>query len=128
MSNFSIEKLAGEPIIVITHHADFSFERDLAESNTAAFELIDNATEPLAYIIDTREVSYSIEDFARAAAVSIHGKTSTFNHANVKLTVVISDVPLVELAARGVNTDPFGNLKVPVVRTYEEALDMARGE
>lgn len=127
MPAFILERLPNDPVLLLTLHADYSAVRDLPKSNPAVFDKLETASEPVFYVIDTRQVSFTIEDLIQAASTTSRGNQSTFNHPNVRGVIIITSDDAVKMAIRGLDSEAFGYVKVSVASTLDEALEQVRG-
>ncbi len=127
MSTYKIEKLPGEPILVHTTFEGWSMADDLPASIDQAMEHLDAADEPLYYISDLSSgLRLSLQDVILGANWTARGGNAVFHHPNLREMLVVTDTRLIELAARGLDSEAFGNVPVSVFGTLEEALEYAR--
>lgn len=122
MSNFTLEQLPDQPVLWLTLQPSYVAERDLAASNPAVYDALERAQAPLHYIIDTRHVSFTIEDMLQVASATSRGEKSTFNHPNTRGVIVITENTTVKMALAGLDSDVFGHVKVSVAASEAEAL------
>ncbi len=108
--SYTVDLLPGEPIILEVIGKDFQADKHIMGLIGEVNRRLDDASGPMAYIIDVREASLSLDDII----------------AGANGTARVSGSRIVELAARGMNSAIFGHVKMEVFKTLEEALDMAR--
>ncbi len=127
MSTYEIEKLPGEPILVCTLSETWSVADDMLATIDQAMEHLDAADEPLYYIHDvSRGLKLDLKDVILATNQVARGSNALFHHPNFKKYLVVTDLKLFELAAKGLDSEIFGNVPVAVFETLEEALEHAR--
>lgn len=127
MSNFNLEFLPDEPILLFTATTDYSIARDLPISNPQVFAMLESVTEPIFYIVDARQLTISIVDIVQVVSSALRGKTSTFSHPNVRTVVIISTNRTIKMAASGIGAkDHKKEAHMHIVSTMEEALDYCR--
>jgi hypothetical protein len=125
-STYNLELLPGEPILFIEIGSDYSVYRDFPEVQARGREILNAASQPIYMLFDTRELRMTFDDLIHGANVSARGEDSLFHHPNIARIIVISSSSMIKLAVKGMNNDIFGNLKMNVFDTPEEALAYAR--
>jgi hypothetical protein len=127
MSTHQIEKLPGEPILVSTMPEARNVTDDLLTTIDQIMEHLDAADEPLYYIANfSRGMKLSLQDVIRAANQAARGSNTMLHHPNLREFLVVTDTRIIDLAARGLDSEIFGNVPVSVFQTLEEALEYAR--
>jgi hypothetical protein len=127
---FRIEQLPDEPIIMVSVSSEFSVARDMEHSEDELRTLLDGMSEPVFLIAEAQKISSGGVDnlvaaFNRGAR---QGKQPLWHHPNLREIVIVSTSGLVKLAAKGVDSPIFGNLKMSVFDTPEEALAYTRSQ
>ena len=119
---YSIEKLPDAPILIITHES----KQLLAEMGRLMDEikpLLDAQQEPVFLVMDIRRLGIAVEDLAAAASAAARGPGALLHHPNVRENLLVSSAGLVKLGAQGLRTATFGNTKIRVFDTTEQALE-----
>jgi hypothetical protein len=119
------DQLPGERILIETYSADFSHANESAAALEQTLSLFDRQTKPIIFIMDISATNFSLDDVIAASSLATRQK-QVFKHPNVLQTIMVTESRLVDLAARGLNSPIFGNVKVQVFKTVEEALSYAR--
>ncbi len=125
MPPYTIDLLPDEPIIFQVMGKEYQVTKHLESSASEIGRLLDTASQPLALIVDLREVSLGLDDIIGGANAATR-MNGLFRHSNLRKTVLITSSRIIELAARGMNTPIFGHMKMEVSKTLEEAMAMAR--
>jgi hypothetical protein len=127
MNTYEIEKLPGEPILVHTMLEGWSVADDLPANIDQAVEHLDAANEPLYYIANfSNGLKLDLKDVILAANQAARGGNAMFHHPNFRELLVVTDARLLDLAAKGLDSEVFGNVPVAVFGALEEALAYAR--
>lgn len=119
---FRIEQLPDAPIIICTQQ-DLNIESELATVLARECALLDEQTEPVFMIHDTRGLSVDLEDMMKSASAAARGQGALAHHPNLRENIVVTDVPLVRMAAQGARSATFGMVTVSVFETLEAALE-----
>ena len=122
----TIERLPDEPIVKVTLLAGFDFGDDMVEGNKPSFELLDSLDNPVFWILDMRQAKLGLEQLISSASMMTRGERPLWKHPMIRQTVIVSNASMIQLAAKGLNSDIFGNIAVKVFGTTEEAVDYAR--
>lgn len=123
--SFSLEKLPDEPIIIGTIAGVGALDETSSFVNQLT-SLLDNEPGPLYFIIDMSQYSLSLEEMLTGTNQTTRGSMAFHNHPNLAGTIIISSSRMVKLAAKGMNTELFGNVHVKVFETMDDALAFAR--
>lgn len=123
---FKNEKLPGEPIIMNTTYENWEVHKHQAEGTADVIALMEEAGEPIYYICDLRRLSFSMQDLIYSANMGTRETGALLTHPLMKEFLVVTNARLIELAAKGLSSDIFGNVAVKVFETPEDALAYAR--
>jgi hypothetical protein len=126
MSAFKVETLPGEPIMVSTLFETWSVSNDLSATVDQLVAHLDAADGPLYYISRFSGLRLTLQDLIVAANQAARGSSALLHHPNLRKLLLVTDLKLFELAARGLDSEVFGNVPVSVFQTFEEALEYAR--
>ena len=124
---YHIEKLPGKPIIIAALQADFKIANDWEEFISKLMALLDDQPEPVFYISDLRQASFSFDDLLTGTNLATRGSSAVLKHPNVRENLVITTSSMLKLAAKGLNSVTFGNIDVKVFDSVEEALAYCQG-
>jgi hypothetical protein len=128
MAAYNVEKLPDLPIIVVQVLEDWDSGRDapLAMDEVAAF--LDESEEPLYYCSDlTQSPRWGLSDVISVANLAARGR-NIVKHPNLKGVIAITTDKMIDLAARGMNSEIFGNVSVKVFPTLDELVEYVRSE
>ena len=120
--NYKVEVLPGEPIILATISKQFSVANDMARSDAEVRTALDKASEPMALVVDAREVSLGLDDVIQGTNRGSRGEQPILQHPNLKELLFVTPNALVKAAIRGLNSVTFGNVNARAFDTVEEAL------
>ena len=126
--SYSIEKLPGDPVIIGMFSDGFSVANHLEPFLDELKGLLDDQAEPVYYVVILDGLSLSLEDLLVSTNVSSRGDNPALHHPNLRGTIAVTDSKMIKLAAKGMNSDLFGNLRVDVFETAEEALAFVRSQ
>jgi hypothetical protein len=123
----TVQKLPNEPIVLDKVSADYRLSVELPIGISKLFEVADGLTEPVFWIVDVSEVQdMTIEDILTGTELLIKGKKPLYRHPNIREVLYISTSRLIRMAAAGLISEVFGNLKIRVFENLESALQYAR--
>ena len=128
MTAYNVEKLPDLPVIVVTVLEDWDSGRDapLALDSVTAF--LDETEEPLYYCSDlTQSPRWGLSDVISVANLAARGRNIA-KHPKLKGVIAITTDRMIDLAARGMNSEVFGHLSITVFPTLDEALESLRSE
>jgi hypothetical protein len=126
MATATFDKLPDEPIVIVTVTGDpddlSDSERDISQLRS----LFDRISESVFLILDMTNAEVGFDGLLRGASNAYRGDNPTFRHPNIREILHVSDDPGLELAARGMDSEMFGNVKIHLFETLSEALAYAR--
>lgn len=123
----TVQKLPNEPIVLDKVSADYRLSVELPSAISKLFELADGLIEPVFWIVDVSEVKeMTIEDILTGTELLIKGKKPLYRHPNIREVLYVSTSRLIRMAAAGLASEIFGNLKISVFDNLESALQYAR--
>jgi hypothetical protein len=128
MSEFTVEKLPDEPIVLVWLSSSKRLETtDDFEKNRRLFnDLLDSLEEPIYFIYDLSDVKFELSDVVVGANRGAGSPAGSLRHPNVKEVIAVTKSKLINLAARGLKSAVFGNVPVSIFETRDEALAYAR--
>jgi hypothetical protein len=130
MEGYTIEKLPCEPIIFTRLSVSVSFDDGDPDPEGAlqVKELMDSQEEPFYYIFDLGEVKFDLTNLILAANRGAGSEGMTLRHPMIREVLVVTQSKLINLAAKGLNSEAFGNVPTSVFDTINDALDYARAQ
>lgn len=118
--------LSDEPIVVVNIESDYVIARDMGPSTTDGRTLLVSFKEPVFWIIDASQVKLNVNDVINASNQGTRGHEPLWHHPNIRELLLVTQSKLVQMAASGVKSLPFGNLEVKVFGLLDEALAYCR--
>ncbi len=124
--SYVLEQFPEEFVILVTCGQDFHLAQEL-DSMVADILHRSTAGSRSSYlIIDMRGVSFGFDSVIATANRARSDKDSVFHHPTIEQVIFVTDSRLMELSARGLNTEMFGHISVPVFHSVEEARGYVR--
>lgn len=121
----SLEKLPNEPIIIF---AVGEQGEENAPVTDELLSLLDSLPEPVTLIFDLTNFKASFQDMLLGIKTSSTGETSLMRHPKIKQYLSVTDSKALQMIAKGMDTVTFGNIKITVFPTLDEALAHARSQ
>jgi hypothetical protein len=128
MKPYTLDLLPGEPILYSVLSADFNLMQDLPHYASEILPLLESLPEPVYYIADIRALSPGLMDVIQGANLVARGNTAYLRHPKMKMNIGVIDSKILEMAAKGLNSEVFGFVKVVMFTTPEEAFAFARAQ
>jgi hypothetical protein len=125
--SYIIDRIGGEPIIVVTFCADFHVGTEMALMTAELHEMVNQIGQGVTIINNLVDASFSLNEVIEAANLARRQEVSLFHHPNVRQIVGVSSSKLITLSAKGLGHATFGSLSLPMFASIDEALDYARG-
>lgn len=126
MSTYSVQILPDAPVILSTAFDTWRVSTDMTPFIEDFLEQIQQIDYPVYYIADLSEWRPNFNDVVMAANQAARSANAMLHHPMVREFLVVTDMRLVDLAARGLNAEVFGSVPVKVFQTVDEALAYAR--
>lgn len=124
--NYTIQRLLGEPIILGKAFAAWNTAADMPAFTEHLLRLLDEGDDPVFWIADMSDWRPDVMELIITAHEMARSTTALTRHPKIREVIAISQLPGVELAAKGLNSEAFRFTRVHVFRTVDEALDYAR--
>jgi hypothetical protein len=124
--SFRVERLAGEPILLVTVPEDFDVKNDLPAAIKQIREILDGSEEPVYHTHDVHPFQMSFDDMMAAMRLLTQGEMAILRHPNIREVLVAADDTMIRAAAKALALVPYGGLPVRVFETLDEALAYAR--
>ena len=122
---YTIEKVPDAPIVIMVHDSRQSPE-ELQEVIAAVSATVDAQPEPVFMVLDIHKLDLGVDDLISAASTGARGPGAVLHHPKIRENLVVSSKSVVKMAMKGLTTATFGNVKVRVFKTQEEALGYCR--
>ena len=87
--------------------------------------ILSQAEVPVFLIMDLSQVSMTIDGVIRSSNRLARGPDAPFHHPMCKGVAIVTTERIAQLVVRGLQTETFGNLRVCVCSTVENALQHA---
>lgn len=126
MSTATLKKLTDEPIMILTVTGSIADLGDSEQERTQLISLLDAVSEPVFFILDMSNAKLNLDRLMRGSHDAYLGASPTFKHPNIREILQVSDDPGLELAASGLDSDLFGNVRIQQFKTLDAALAYAR--
>ena len=124
---FSVEKLPNEPIMFTVLGDEYSIAADVEKTIAEIHRVLDTCTEKVYSITDITHLSFNATDVVYGAN-AVTRQFQVLKHPKIIENIIITQNSIMKLAADGVNRPIFGNIKVQVFATAEEAFVYVRGK
>lgn len=123
---YTVELLPVERTLLTTFDEDFR----LAQHGTALLEEMkaefDKASAPLVMLDDLTHLHMGFSDLVSALAISTRGASAITRHPNVSKVVFVSTNNLFAICGEALKQVQYGQVKVEIYRTLDEALAAIR--
>lgn len=120
--SYTVEKVPDAPIVIMVHESRQSPE-ELQEVIAAVTATLDAQPEPVFMVLDIRGLDLGVDDLVSAASTGARGPGAVMHHPKIRENLVVSGKSFIKLAMQGLTTATFGNVKVKVFKTREEAIE-----
>lgn len=121
----TIERHSTQPIFIVTMTENFDFGDDMRVGDEAAYAILDEVDTRVYWIVDILRTSMSFERLLNATNSVASGQEPLFKHPNIKQVILVSESRMIQLAAKGLDSEIFGHLAVKVFDTVEDAIHYA---
>ncbi|MBN1681871.1 MAG: hypothetical protein JW966_16450 [Anaerolineae bacterium] len=126
MPTYTVEKLPGEPIVMITAHEDYDPSEDAKEAVLVVNTILDELDESVTFIQDLTLMKVDLDDIMVGADTTGRGDEATFHHPNIREIISVTQDPIMRNVFEGMGSSAYGNVRMLVVDTLDEALAYAR--
>jgi hypothetical protein len=123
-----MEMLPSEPILFQTWFEDFDFSTDLAALTQQATQILEAQPEPVFFITNMLAVKISLDNMIAGANYAVQGDTALFLNPKLRQIIFVVANPMVRMGAKGMDSHLFGNVRIELFDTTEEALAYARSK
>lgn len=122
--SYSVKVLSGESIFWETWGSDFDPETDLELVTREDLKILDASNGPMVGIVDIRSVALTVNDILFLANHGLPEELSS--HPKLRRIILISTDEIVNVAAKGMDSEVFGFVKMDIMSSDDEALALAR--
>ncbi len=122
----SIEKLSGEPIVLVTISNPFITDQDVPALVQELTRVLDGSQEHLFDITDASGLKTSFGEIVKALAEMTRVGHGILHHPKVIGYAIVADSGLVQIGARALGQIQYGSISATVVKTVDEGLVVAR--
>lgn len=123
---FSVTRVDDKPIVMYVIDPNHNIATDGERDIQALFDLLEGQANPVFLIMDIRNYKLTLDDMIVGANHAAR-QFKIFKHPKVIESILISENQMAALASRGLNTPVFGNVKIKVVKTMDDAYAYIRG-
>jgi hypothetical protein len=124
--NYTVERLAGEPIIIFTLGAGYDFEAETAEAQQELAAAMDEIDGDVYLITDYSAVHMEFEDLLTELQSETQGAPGTFTDLRVRRNLLVGEDEMVGLAAESLYQTQYGKVQVIRVESQDVAIQYAR--
>ena len=121
---YEIEKIDGEPIIVVTYKEPYSPNEDVIQTNRLVAKYLDDIEGPVYLINDIRQVRLSFTSMVQTMAAAFRDET-TLEADRIK-GVAVGAGRMLKMMVDSAKQMQFGNVNIDMFDTPEEAIAFAR--
>ncbi len=126
---YVIEMHPDLPIMMTKFEEDFVFMHDGLPYSADVKAFLDMQTSPIFYVFDLSAWHLmSFEEMMLAAAQAAKGKQSNFHHPMNRHTLIVTNNNLVSNSAEGMKSPAYGEVKIKVFNSVDDALNFAKSE
>ncbi|HEX3052635.1 MAG TPA: hypothetical protein VHP83_18390 [Aggregatilineaceae bacterium] len=123
--SYTIEVLVNESIIWQVLGADYDFEVDVASALREEMKILNATPKPMVIVIDI--LAFQDLDIDGILYFAGHGfPPEVANHPQMRGIIIISTSAVVAAAAKGMDSNVFGFVKLDIVTSPEAAQTRAR--
>ncbi len=115
------EMLVDRPVMRTTFGVELE-PGDIESLVSNAANLLDRIDYRVYSLVDATIVRLELADIMAGVMASARGSGALLHHPKFIQTIVVTQKPIIAMAARGLNVPTFGNLRVEVFPTMDEAL------
>jgi hypothetical protein len=122
--SYTIQVYPDKSIIWQTLGAEYDFATDVGAAIHEELQILNAASKPMVIVIDMRSLQL---DWNGILFLASHGVPEEINnHPRLCKIILISTDEVVAESAKGLDSQPFGFVKLDIVASPEDALTQAR--
>jgi len=122
--SYSVDLHEERDTIIITWHEDFDFKGEYSLYAEKTRALLDEQAKPFDFIFDMREVDFGMDDIISLANHTRKSEESLMKHPNMRQVVIVTESTIISMATKGMDSVPFGNVKLHVASNVDEAHEI----
>lgn len=126
MAKYMIEKLPGEPIVVMKVHENYDPSEQPEEGAKVLNRIFDEAGEPVFFVLDLTRMQGDLKDIMVGVDPIGRGGAALFRHPNIREIVAVTQDPIIRIALEGRSADTYGGVSMVIFETLREAMDYVR--
>lgn len=124
--NYTVERLAGEPIVIFTLGAGYDFAAETSEAQQDLAAAMDEIDGEVYLITDYSAVHMEFEDLLTELQFGTQGTPGTFTDPRVRRNLLVGEDEMVGLAAESLYQTQYGKVQAVQVESQEMAIQYAR--
>lgn len=122
---YTVKLLPDLPILVVEVIEGYAAREHQDDVLAQSRKILDASQEPL-FVINVTKYKSSMDDVMYLVNSAARSDGAIWKHPNIRGMFWVSTDILVKLSVKGLDSNPFGNLKQTTVETFEEALRRIR--
>jgi hypothetical protein len=122
---YSVEKLQDEPIVIVKLLEIDQLQTSMPTSGTEVIAILDAVSEPVFLILDFGDIKISLDTIISSTNRTVR-VDKFLTHPNVHEILDVTTNAMLRLAAKGLASKAFGNVKTRIFDTVADALAYAR--
>jgi len=126
--SYTIEMVENDTAMLVSLGEDFDFATEGEAHFAKIISMLDQQAKPVFYIVDLRKVHFSFEETLAVVSRVARGEDPLLRHKNIKEIINVMGDAFSRRISEGLDSEPFGNLKVKIVDTLDEALKYIRSK
>lgn len=119
---YLIEQFTDAPIILYSSADGSNVAAEMGDFIREMLATLDEQREPVYQMIDFSNVKLSLDELIETANRTTRMEGNLLHHPNVRENVFITDSPIMRLALTGMAGETFGNVRLSVHGTREDAI------
>lgn len=123
-----VQKLPGEPILVLTLPQGYVLGAQTPETMNRIKGQLDQFDTPIYFIVDQRAVHLDLQGLIETMNLLSRGDDALLKHPKIREVLLVQTDELGRMAAEGLSDDIFGSFKIDIFNTPEDALTYARSK
>jgi hypothetical protein len=85
-------------------------------------QILNALDHPVFNLVDAITIRLDLGDILEGVSLAARGDGPSLHHPNIIETIIVSRDSIIAAAVKGMNTPTFGNLRIKVFSTMEQAL------
>ncbi len=117
--SYTVEKMAGEPVILIRLNEDYDAAAEMMGTIQASMALVTQQTEPVFSIWDVRHANVNLEGLMAGTNVARFQAIAPPNQLG---SIVVGNASYLKPAMQGLDSDAYGHMMIHVRANMDDAL------